>query len=685
MAQQYILDRYRVVKQAGSGGYGSVYHAFDTHLKRDVAIKVIELSEADVARARILATEERIREELGDAYEDPFVVDDLLEGAFEEEGFPEDPAFLDARDGLPAQQIGIIGAAAETRAMPAAHVPGEYPAPVDAFEHIPGLKEARMVAQLSDASIVTVHECVVEGTNAYIIMEYVEGKTLAQILREADEPLSLNAVAAVVSKVAQALTVAHESGVLHLDIKPDNVLVNAKGQVKVTDFGLATLADAGGRATTGGGTIGYMPIEQMRLEPLDERTDQWALGALTYELLTGENPFRTEDLKDAQRLIEESELVLPSLCDDELSPDVDDVVFTAMDLEPDARFASVSAFADALLAHLGDAKAGQKELAKLVKGAPATPPAESEPEPAEPPAPREPLVDRIGPRGSVIILRILAALGAACTCAVGLANVHLVQGSAYGLASEMTAVFFALVAVCAILALIKPHIGVAASLVALGVSLMANGAFILGLVHFVICAAWWYAVGREEDALAAIPLLAPLCGSIGFAGMAAVAAGALLSVGRATATAAFSAFVALVFASFGTGDVMGWNAFAGISFAGTDIQATFVAMLIEPRTWCIVLSWIAGAAAFSFLCLRGTRAFDIAGAILTAGILLFGVCAGFGIDILGSAWRPDAFDFAGALVPGAAAIAAAALGITDRARWEESEWQRYLEGPQTVD
>lgn len=679
MAPQYILDRYRMIEKAGSGGYGSVYHAFDTHLKRDVAIKCIELSEADVARARIAATEDRMREELGALPAD----DDILQGAFDEDDFPEDPAFLDVRDGLPAQQLGVIGAAAGQQAGSAAAWQNEKAAPsADPFEHIPGLKEARMVAQLSDASIVTVHECVVEGSTAYIIMEYIEGKTLAQIMREVDDALSLDATAAVLSKVAQALTVAHERGILHLDIKPDNVLINTKGQVKVTDFGLATLADANGRATTGGGTIGYMPLEQMRLQPLDARTDQWALGALTYEMLTGENPFRTQSLKEAQRLIEESELVLPSLCWDELPAEVDDIVFTAMDLEPEARFASVSAFADALLPHLGDPKAGQKQLVQLVKGA-----AQEQPEPEEEPvatAPAVPLVDRVGPRGATILLRITAALGAALACSVGAANIHLVDGSAFGLATDMMPLFAGLAIACAVLALIKPHVGALVGLLVVGVALMTNGAFVLGLAYFAIVIGWWYALGREDEAAPTVALLQPLLGSIGLAAMVPVAAGALLSVSRAAASALFAVFLAMTFASFGSGTVLGWDALGHFSFLTSDVQANFLAIATEPHTWCVAVSWVAAAAAFSFLCLRGTRAFDIAGAVLAAALLLFGVCASIGLDLFGSTWSPAVSDFVGVIVPGVAGIAAAIIGMPDRARWDEGEWERYLEGPQTI-
>lgn len=95
-----------------------------------------------------------------------------------------------------------------------------------------------------------------------------KGMTLTELLRDHDDRLTLDVVAAVFEAVAHALEVAHENGVLHLDIKPDNILINASGQVKVTDFGLATLADAQGFGVAGGGTIGYMPLEQMRRRTL---------------------------------------------------------------------------------------------------------------------------------------------------------------------------------------------------------------------------------------------------------------------------------------------------------------------------------------------------------------------------------------------------------------------------------
>ena len=144
--------------------------------------------------------------------------------------------------------------------------------------------------------------------------------------------------------------------------------MNGKGQAKVADFGLAALMDATGSGTTGGGTIGYMPLEQMRQEPLDVRTDEWALASLTYEMLTGSNPFFADDLDAAEEAIEEAELVLPSLCWDELDAEADEVMFAALDPDMDERYEDVAAFAAALSPYLGNAKKGKRVLADIVNG-----------------------------------------------------------------------------------------------------------------------------------------------------------------------------------------------------------------------------------------------------------------------------------------------------------------------------
>ena len=111
-----------------------------------------------------------------------------------------------------------------------------------------GLAEARTAAMLSHPTIVSVLDFEIEGAEALLIMEYVDGMTLAQVMDAVDGPLSLDVTAHVVHAVADALSYAHENQVLHLDIKPENILISRDGLVKVSDFGLATLADSEGFA-----------------------------------------------------------------------------------------------------------------------------------------------------------------------------------------------------------------------------------------------------------------------------------------------------------------------------------------------------------------------------------------------------------------------------------------------------
>lgn len=250
--------------------------------------------------------------------------------------------------------------------------------PLTTLVHVPGLDEARTAAKLSDQRIVTVYDFEVRDQTAYLIMEYVEGITLAQLLADYPDYITLDMVTGVFDAVAGALEIAHDAGVLHLDVKPDNIIINKDGQVKVTDFGLATLADASGKGFAGGGTIGYMPLEQMRREKLDVRTDEWALAAMTYEMLTGGNPFKAQTLDQAEQAILNAELVLPSLCWPRIDSQIDDVVFYALDPDPEERYENIGDFADEIDKFLGDAESGQEQLALVVEDALSQPSHETE-------------------------------------------------------------------------------------------------------------------------------------------------------------------------------------------------------------------------------------------------------------------------------------------------------------------
>ena len=156
-------------------------------------------------------------------------------------------------------------------------------------------REARAAAALSHPNIVAVHDWGAVDGIYYMVMEYVRGQSLREILHE-HGPLAPAQVADLCLQTLSALEHAHRQGIVHRDVKPENIMVTREGLVKVTDFGLAR-AWADARITQDGrvsGTVQYLAPEQLRGEPADPRSDLYALGIVAYELLTGRLPFSGE-------------------------------------------------------------------------------------------------------------------------------------------------------------------------------------------------------------------------------------------------------------------------------------------------------------------------------------------------------------------------------------------------------
>jgi eukaryotic-like serine/threonine-protein kinase len=160
------------------------------------------------------------------------------------------------------------------------------------------IQEARAAASLSHPNIATVFEVDESESEPFIAIEYIEGASLAARVKSG--PLRLEEVLSIAVQIAEGLQAAHEKEIVHRDIKPQNIMVTNKGQVKILDFGLAKLRGSSvmTRAGTTLGTMGYMSPEQLRGEPVDHRTDIWALGVLLYELTAGRKPFKG-DYEDA--------------------------------------------------------------------------------------------------------------------------------------------------------------------------------------------------------------------------------------------------------------------------------------------------------------------------------------------------------------------------------------------------
>lgn len=155
-------------------------------------------------------------------------------------------------------------------------------------------REARAVARLAHPNIVAVHDFSADRDDPYLVMELVEGRAVGAIL--ADGALPLAQALAIAIQTCDGLTAAHTAGVIHRDIKPANLILTPSGVVKICDFGIARLQHAVGLAKLTGtatilGTSAYMAPEQIAGEPVDGRTDLYALGCTTYAMLTGAPPF----------------------------------------------------------------------------------------------------------------------------------------------------------------------------------------------------------------------------------------------------------------------------------------------------------------------------------------------------------------------------------------------------------
>ncbi len=172
-------------------------------------------------------------------------------------------------------------------------------------------REAQTLASLNHPNIATIYDFVQEGCARFIVLELVEGQTLAERIQRG--PVPLKDALAIARQIADALEAAHEKGIVHRDLKPANVKITPEGKVKVLDFGLVKISVplpgmaspsdvmTAAEATYSGmilGTPGYLSPEQARGMPVDKRTDIWAFGVVLYEMLTGEPPFKGETISD---------------------------------------------------------------------------------------------------------------------------------------------------------------------------------------------------------------------------------------------------------------------------------------------------------------------------------------------------------------------------------------------------
>lgn len=211
-------------------------------------------------------------------------------------------------------------------------------------------REALAASKMSHHNIVNLLDVGEDKDNRFIVMEYVEGKTLKQIIKEKGR-LSPQVTTQIAIRILSALQHAHKNGIIHRDIKPQNVLVHSEGLIKVSDFGIARMADTQtiSKADSVMGSVHYFSPEQAKGEPVTERSDLYSVGVVMYEMLTGHVPFDGETpVAVAMQHIRNKPAPITTFSPD-VPPALCRVVMKAMEKNPAERYQSARDMAEDLL------------------------------------------------------------------------------------------------------------------------------------------------------------------------------------------------------------------------------------------------------------------------------------------------------------------------------------------------
>jgi eukaryotic-like serine/threonine-protein kinase len=249
-------------------------------------------------------------------------------------------------------------------------------------------REAQAAARIGHPHIVSVFDTGSDEGVHYIVMEYVEGRTLADFLAGGGRIMPDRAID-IAEDVLTALEAAHAQGVIHRDIKPGNIMINPKGEVKVTDFGIArvtTTADTVAQTAAILGTASYLSPEQAQGQPVDGRSDIYSLGCVLYEMVAGRPPFLGDSpvAVASKQVLEQP--IPPSKLNGDVTPELDAVILRALAKNPANRYQS----AEEMRADLDRAKRGLPVEAPAVLAAGATQVLDRQPQTTQVLPPQEP-------------------------------------------------------------------------------------------------------------------------------------------------------------------------------------------------------------------------------------------------------------------------------------------------------
>ncbi|MGF1669934.1 MAG: serine/threonine-protein kinase, partial [Balneolaceae bacterium] len=205
-------------------------------------------------------------------------------------------------------------------------------------------REAKAAAALNHPNICTIHNVDEYDDNPFIVMEYIDGSTLRDVLKsEIPEP---SVVLDYAAQMADALHKAHGAGIIHRDIKPANIMITDEGLVKILDFGIAKTLQGSAAESTIMGSPAYMSPEQALGEEVDHRTDIWSLGVIIYEMITGKKPYHNEDERTLIYMILNGTIVPLRSHVPDIDPEIDQIIQRALQKNKEERYSSAAEMLD---------------------------------------------------------------------------------------------------------------------------------------------------------------------------------------------------------------------------------------------------------------------------------------------------------------------------------------------------
>lgn len=207
--------------------------------------------------------------------------------------------------------------------------------------------EVRVARQIAHANVCRVYDIGEADGHVFISMEYIDGEDLASVLRRMGRPSADKAIE-IARQICFGLAAAHEAGMLHRDLKPANIMIDGRGRARITDFGLAGLADELAKESGFAGTPAYMAPEQLSGGRVSVRSDIYALGLVLYEIFTGKRVFSSKSIAEIKQMHDSASLTSPSELVRDLDPAVDRIITHCLESDPELRPASAYAVLGAL-------------------------------------------------------------------------------------------------------------------------------------------------------------------------------------------------------------------------------------------------------------------------------------------------------------------------------------------------